>query len=186
MSSTAVHSHDDHDHDHDHEEGSGMQTIMKLKIAMIVILFCVVYLGLIPAYSKYFRSSKVILSLMNCFAGGVFLAMALIHILPEAAEQYNATMKEMAEAEEKKASNSTASAAKEDEHDDHGHHFFPLPYLLFFVGYLLVLLIDRVLAGEHGHSHLHNQPDHSEHEHKHTHEEKEIPESERKLGESPN
>ncbi len=110
MASTAVHSHDDHDHDEDHDEGSGMQTIMKLKIAMIVILFCVVYLGLIPAYSKYFRSSKVILSLMNCFAGGVFLAMALIHILPEAAEQYNATMKEMAEAEEKKASNSTASA----------------------------------------------------------------------------
>jgi len=25
---------------------------------------------------------------MNCFAGGVFLAMAFIHILPEAVEQY--------------------------------------------------------------------------------------------------
>jgi len=53
---------------------------------MIVILFCIVYLGLIPAYSKFFRSSKVILSLLNCFAGGVFLAMAFIHILPESAE----------------------------------------------------------------------------------------------------
>ena len=29
---------------------------------------------------------------MNCFAGGVFLAMALIHILPEAAETYNEGM----------------------------------------------------------------------------------------------
>jgi len=53
---------------------------------MIVILFFIVYLGLIPAYSKFFRSSKVILTLMNCFAGGVFLAMAFIHILPESAE----------------------------------------------------------------------------------------------------
>lgn len=25
---------------------------------------------------------------MNCFAGGVFLAMAFIHILPEAADTY--------------------------------------------------------------------------------------------------
>ena len=80
--------HDDHDHDHDHDDNDedGLTTIMKLKIAMIVILFCIVYLGLIPAYSKYFRSSKVILTLMNCFAGGVFLAMAFIHILPESAE----------------------------------------------------------------------------------------------------
>jgi len=79
--------HDDHDHDHDHDhDEDGMTTIMKLKIAMIVILFFIVYLGLIPAYSKYFRSSKVILTLMNCFAGGVFLAMAFIHILPESAE----------------------------------------------------------------------------------------------------
>jgi solute carrier family 39 (zinc transporter), member 1/2/3 len=83
-STTAVHAHDDHD-DHDHDE-AGLTTIMKLKIAMIVILFCIVYLGLIPAYSKFFRSSKVILSLLNCFAGGVFLAMAFIHILPESAE----------------------------------------------------------------------------------------------------
>ena len=187
MSSTAVLRNDDHDHDHD--EGSDMQTILKLKIATIVILFFVVYLGLIPAYSKYFRSSKVLLSLMNCFAGGLFLAMALIHILPEAAEHYNDTMEKMAEAEDKKASDSSASATKKEEHDkhdEHGHHFFPLPYLLFFVGYLMVLLIDRVFFSEHGHSHLHNEPEQNDNDFKKTHEEKEIPESERKLGENAN
>ena len=79
----------DHDHDHKSESGGeGLSTLMSLKIALIVILFCVVYLGLIPAYSKYFRSSQLILSLMNCFAGGVFLAMAFIHILPESVESY--------------------------------------------------------------------------------------------------
>jgi hypothetical protein len=69
---------------HDHDEGS-TDDLLSLKIALIVILFFVVYLGLIPAYSKYCRSSQLTLSLMNCFAGGVFLAMAFIHILPEAA-----------------------------------------------------------------------------------------------------
>ena len=67
------------------EDGS-LTTLIKLKIGLIVLLFCIVYLGLIPAYSKFFRSSKVILSLMNSFAGGVFLAMAFIHILPESVE----------------------------------------------------------------------------------------------------
>jgi len=74
-------------HDHEDEHSSGKDTtLMGLKIALIVILFFVCYLGLIPAYSKYCRSSQLSLSLMNCFAGGVFLAMAFIHILPEAVE----------------------------------------------------------------------------------------------------
>ena len=82
-----------HIDDKEDEKGS-METIMKLKIVMIVLLFFIRYLGLIPAYSSYFRSSKVLLSIMNSFAGGVFLAMSLIHILPESAELYYDTMKE--------------------------------------------------------------------------------------------
>ena len=163
---TAVTTHTD-DHDHDHDEDS-MDTLMKLKIALIVILFCIVYLGLIPAYSKVFRSSKLVLSLMNSFAGGVFLAMAFIHILPESVEQYNDAMKEEepAVATGKSASASTAAAAEKDhDHEEHGAHIFPLPYLLFFVGYMMVLLIDRVLAGEHGHGHGgHSGAEHSEHD----------------------
>ena len=153
----------DHDHDEDEDHGEGMDTIMKLKIALIVILFCIVYLGLIPAYSKYCRSSKLALSLMNCFAGGVFLAMAFIHILPESVESYNAEMEkraEAAEAAEALASNKTATAAAGADKHEHHADFFPLPYLLFFIGYCLVLLIDRVFAGEHGHSHGHGGHDH--------------------------
>ena len=33
---------------------------------------------------------------------------------------------------------------------------FPLPYLLFFAGYCLVLFIDRVFAGHFGHLHGHS------------------------------
>jgi zinc transporter ZupT len=175
----------DHDHDHDHSEDEGsLTTIMKLKIVMIVLLFFIVYLGLIPAYSKYFRSSKVFLSLMNSFAGGVFLAMAFIHILPESVEQYNDAMKEVEEEPAAMAAgNSTASADAHDDHEEHGAHVFPLPYLLFFVGYMMVLLIDRVFAGEHGHSHG-NQGGHSDHNH-HDHEHKDLAQTDKKLVISP-
>lgn len=50
------------------------------------------YFAFIPAFSKRCRSNGVVLGFMNSFAGGVFLAMAFIHILPEAAEQYNEEM----------------------------------------------------------------------------------------------
>jgi zinc transporter ZupT len=143
---------------------------MGLKIALIFILFFVCYLGLIPAYSKYCRGSQLTLSLMNCFAGGLFLAMAFMHILPEAVEQYYGVMTgaedahaghghRLLQAPTTAAANSTiAIAAKEEAHVDR-HGIFPLPYLLFFSGYCLVLLVDRVFAGEYGHSHAHETPD---------------------------
>jgi zinc transporter ZupT len=143
---------------------------MGLKIALIFILFFVCYLGLIPAYSKHCRSSMLTLSLMNCFAGGLFLAMAFTHILPEAVEQYYGAMTGAEHAHaghrllQATAVNSTiATAAKEEEHVDR-HGIFPLPYLLFFAGYCLVLLVDRVFAGEYGHSHAHETPDHDHNE----------------------
>lgn len=168
---------------HNHEDGK-VDTLMGLKIALIFILFFVCYLGLIPAYSKYCRSSQLTLSLMNCFAGGVFLAMAFIHILPESVEQYNEAMKEAEEPAAAAATvatkNSTAAAVvDEHDHEEHGAHVFPLPYLLFFVGYMMVLLIDRVLAGEHGHSH--GAGGHSDHDHA----EKDFASTDRKLVISP-
>jgi zinc transporter ZupT len=168
MAATAHASHGDHDHGS--EGGSSVDTLMGLKIALIIILFFVCYLGLIPAYSKYCRSSQLALSLMNCFAGGVFLAMAFIHILPEAVEQYYGAMtgEEDAHAGHRllqtassviPKTNSTTTVVEEEKHVDR-HGIFPLPYLMFFVGYCLVLLVDRVFAGEHGHSHAHGHHDH--------------------------
>lgn len=67
-------------------------TLKSLKIAYIFIVTAIVYVAFIPAFSKRCRKSKLTLGLMNSFAGGVFLAMAFVHILPEAAETYNAAM----------------------------------------------------------------------------------------------
>lgn len=144
------------------DHSSGLGKLLSLKVALIFILFVVVYTGLIPAYSKYCRKSAFTLSLMNCFSGGVFLAMALMHILPEAVEIYYEAMNPATEEAhhdlrrmlEEAATNTTSEVVEEEHHEDEGEKpIFPLPYLLFFVGYCLVLLIDRVVAGHYSHNH---------------------------------
>ena len=157
---------------HGPEGGGTTETLMGLKIALIFILFFVCYIGLIPAYSKYCRRSQLTLSLMNCFAGGVFLAIAFIHILPESVEQYYDAMTGAVDEHDEhrllQAATTTTTAAANSTiattpaHVDK-HGIFPLPYLLFFAGYCLVLLVDRVFAGEYGHSHAHGAHDHSHH-----------------------
>jgi hypothetical protein len=69
-----------------------METIDALKYSMIVIMFFIIYIGMIPAFSNRCRKSETTLSLLNCFAGGVFLAMTLIHIMPEAVETYESIL----------------------------------------------------------------------------------------------
>lgn len=55
-----------------------------LKIGFIVFVFFEAFLsGLIPVYSKTCRESPKILGIANSFASGVFIAIALVHILPE-------------------------------------------------------------------------------------------------------
>ena len=78
--------------------------------------------GLLPSMNKNCRESPKILGVANAFAGGVFIAIAFVHILPEAADGY-------AELE--------------------GDDAFPLPYVLFFVGYAIILLIDKVMFDTH-------------------------------------
>lgn len=56
------------------------------KIILLIVVFGINFLGIIPIRSKYCKQKKNLLGLLNTFAAGVFLAMAFIHILPEAAE----------------------------------------------------------------------------------------------------
>ena len=59
---------------------------LTLKIIFIVVaLLEAIILGLIPVYSKSFQESPKVLGIANAFSGGVFLAIALMHIMPEQA-----------------------------------------------------------------------------------------------------
>jgi len=55
-----------------------------LKIIFIIFSFCeAVGMGLIPVYSKTFKESPTALGIANAFSGGVFVAIAMMHIMPE-------------------------------------------------------------------------------------------------------
>ena len=136
--------HDDHedheDHEHDHEEehdehGEGIDPEV-FKIIMLVCMFLCVGFGVLPKVWGTCRNNGLLLSLLNCFSAGIFLAMSLIHIMPETAEIY------------------VEWAAAEGIEEP-----FPLPYVMFFIGYLLILFVDRVAAKAFGAGHAHGGAD---------------------------
>lgn len=71
-----------------------MEKSKSLRIAFIFIIFVINLTGgLIPLYWKKFSANPKALSVMNSFASGVFLSMALVHIQPESVEGYIAIRK---------------------------------------------------------------------------------------------
>ena len=128
--------HDDHAGHDDHvteEADEGMDVDTFKWIMLFAMLICIGF-GIIPKVWSKCRDSENTLSLLNCFSAGLFLGMSLIHMMPEAAEMY------------------TEWAVKEGI-----ERAFPLPYVMYFVGYLLILAIDRVAAkAYHGAIHGHD------------------------------
>lgn len=45
--------------------------------------------GSMPLRMKAFRENKMVLALANAFSGGLFLAVGILHLLPEAAENFD-------------------------------------------------------------------------------------------------
>ena len=109
------------------ETTDSSSALLWIKISFIVVAFAESFLsGMLPTWSESCRSSPKILGIANSFAGGVFLAIAFMHITPEEIEAWN-------ELEVKKGVTKV----------------FPLPELLIFVGYTFILLIDKVLFDTH-------------------------------------
>jgi zinc transporter ZupT len=59
-----------------------------LQLFSIFFFTALVFLALIPIKVPACKKSPRALSVLNAFAGGVFLSMAFVHILPEAVGQY--------------------------------------------------------------------------------------------------
>jgi zinc transporter 1/2/3 len=77
--------------------------------------------GLLPLHLRNFSTNKLAISLSQCFAGGLFLAICLIHVLPEARENL------------------------EDSWKEEDHEVFPLSYFICLLTFSAILLIDKVL-----------------------------------------
>jgi zinc transporter 1/2/3 len=131
--------HDDHDHHDDltgEEEDEHAISVQSFKIILIFVIFFVTLSGILPYRIPSIKKSESTLSYLNCFSAGMFLAIALIHMMPEAVEEH-------------------AEWAEENEIESP----FPLPFCMMFVGYLIVLLVDRVIM----HKFLHEQVGHHHH-----------------------
>ena len=68
----------------------------------------------------------------------MLLAIAIIHILPETNEVYEGLKAHEMEAEEK-----GHVEGLEEEHEE--GHPFPLPFVLFVVGFMFLLSMDQIL-----------------------------------------
>lgn len=57
--------------------------VRPFKIWMIIIFWVICLAGLIPKAWPACARNETALSLLNCFSAGLFLAMCLVHIMPE-------------------------------------------------------------------------------------------------------
>ncbi|XP_054627863.1 zinc transporter ZIP1 [Dunckerocampus dactyliophorus] len=137
-----------------------MEYLLQVKIgALIGLLLLTLFFGFIPARVKWFRHTdgtethRTVLSLISCFAGGVFLAACLLDIIPDYLSDINSVL----------------DARKLEIN-------FPLPEFIMAAGFFTVLILERMvlncrearrtLASErapliqdsrnsHGHGHIH-------------------------------
>ncbi|XP_051235902.1 zinc transporter ZIP1 [Dicentrarchus labrax] len=106
-----------------------MDYLLQVKIgALVGLLLLTLFFGFIPARIKWFRDTngtethRTVLSLISCFAGGVFLAACLLDIIPD----YLSDIK--AELEARKVETS-----------------FPLPEFIMAAGFFMVLILERIV-----------------------------------------
>lgn len=106
-----------------------MDFLLQVKIgALIGLLLLTLLFGFIPARVKWFRDTngtethRTVLSLISCFAGGVFLAACLLDIIPDYLSDINAALDS-----QKVESN------------------FPLPEFIMAAGFFTVLILERLV-----------------------------------------
>ena len=106
-----------------------------LKILFIIASFIeAAVMGTIPIFCKKFKESPKVLGIANAFSGGVFLAIALMHIMPEQSKAWELMQWGVENCESEKDNFSTP---------------LPFPFLLLVLGYTIILTIDKVLFDTH-------------------------------------
>ena len=138
-------------------------TLIIVQLAFIaIILLMGLTFGIMPTKIPWWKNSMSVLGIANAFSGGVFLAIAFLHVLPEVAHQYADYMDPHHHDEYN--SNPIYQGLIKNQNLRHGdgEEYFPLPFALAFLGYAFILLIDKVvfdthsLVGEHHHGHAHD------------------------------
>ena len=98
-------------------------------------------------YKDLSACQKQFYSQASCFAAGMLLAIATVHILPEANAMWNS---------EKHDDHETLNEPEHSEHAEEAEkdgHAFPLPFVLMLVGFCIMLFMDQVLFKQTNHKH---------------------------------
>lgn len=123
LGAAEVRAHVGHDHgDEEEEEGVNYRrkSLVLVKIYCLIIVFFATF---IPGISPYYlRWNEAFLLLGTQFAGGIFLAVSMIHFLPDA----DATFRK------------------------HTSKEYPFAFMLACVGFLLTLLADAAIESVYG------------------------------------
>ena len=106
---------------HGHEEHS--LSLVQLKVLFLLLILIAALAAFLPLKLAKLKPNTPALGYLNCVAAGLFLCIAILHMLPESVEAYHSWVEH--EGIEKP---------------------FNLPYLCVFFGYMLVLLVDKVLV----------------------------------------
>ncbi|XP_061743293.1 zinc transporter ZIP1 [Nerophis ophidion] len=106
-----------------------MEYLLQVKVgALFGLLLLTLFFGFIPARVKWFRRTdgtethRTVLSLVSCFAGGVFLAACLLDIIPDYLSDINSVL---------------------DSRNLETN--FPLPEFIMAVGFFTVLILERMV-----------------------------------------
>jgi len=95
--------------------------IFWLKLLSLLVIFTIgLFAGIIPTRKSISQKGEQRLTLGNAFAGGVFLGAGLLHMLPDAIENFKAFA---------------------------GDVDFPFPALITGIGFLFVLLLEKANSG---------------------------------------
>jgi len=111
-----------------------IQVIGTLIIFIITLIF-----GIVPLYFSRLKNSDIIISCVNSFSSGIFLAISFLDLMPEANEIYYSKM------------------------DGGRSHKYPVCYLIMIVSYSFVLILEKILFNSHSllENHDHQVSEHS-------------------------
>ncbi|UYV72566.1 SLC39A1 [Cordylochernes scorpioides] len=107
---------------------------------ILTFFFCAFPLFLVKKFEAHLSANSKrivdrVISFLNCFGGGVFLAACLLHLFPESVEEMEKVLSYNASA--------NASDHHGHSHEDGEHKNF-WPYLVMSLGFLLVLFVEQV------------------------------------------
>uniref|UniRef100_A0A1A8PV74 Solute carrier family 39 (Zinc transporter), member 1 n=1 Tax=Nothobranchius pienaari TaxID=704102 RepID=A0A1A8PV74_9TELE len=103
-----------------------MEYLLQVKVGVLFgLLLLTLFFGFIPAKLQWFRdigteSHRTVLSLISCFAGGVFLAACLLDIIPDYLSDISSELSSLESS-------------------------FPLPEFIMAAGFFTVLILEKIV-----------------------------------------